>query len=839
MTELTNRPGQNELQYRIGTFATFREAMLREAAARPELAALTARQSDDFGVALVEMWAYLADILTLYQERYVQEAYLRTAVHRDSLTRLAALLAYRPRPGVAAETHVAFTVEAETPVALEPGIRIQSVPGPGEDPRKYETVEPVVARQALNRVRIYPQPAPANPFAQGAAGGILAPGPLPDGLRPGARLLLTSDSRFSALEKQVTTLTRDGSCTVLTFDPPMQDGWSFGSTHAYLLGRQFRLFGQNAPEKYIPADAQPTVTVTPATPNGDGTYSGPTISVKQPEPVVTDFSWSQSYIDLDGTYDGLKDGGLVLLMYDHPTQAGTTQTLPARITSVVAATGSVGATGGVTPYARTAVTRLRLDKTATLNIKRAVIYELGDPVAFWGQQYPDTLPAGASTCCIVPRELDPALAGADHAAAAVTAATLFEPGRTLLLTDGDGPPETVAVTAARLVPEGEPGAGHLAVSFSPALSRPLRSAAAFLYGNVARATHGESVKPEVLGSGDPAVANQSFTLKKAPVTFLQTGADAGSGLRSSLAIQVDGITWTEVDSFHGCGPTDRVYVTEVDGSGTVTVRFGDGTHGARLPRGSGNVLARYRQGSGAAGAVRPGTLTALLDRPRGLRGATNPGAALGGRDPEAESDLRKALPATVQTFGRAVSIRDFEALALSFPGVAKAKATAVWNGSRKALHLTVAGPGGAPVDKPALQRYLDARRDLNQALFLSDFTPRPVTAAIRFQAAPGYDGAAVEAAVRLALEAYFAFDARSFGEPIYRSDLIRAIQAVPGVAALAVDRLDFAGASGNRAVLPINPARPDPSRTGRVAPAELAVVRSPATDLVLVRRETL
>ena len=62
----------------------------------------TARGSDDYGIALLEMWAYLADILTFYQERIANEAFLRTALLRASVLRLAALLDYRPAPGVAA-----------------------------------------------------------------------------------------------------------------------------------------------------------------------------------------------------------------------------------------------------------------------------------------------------------------------------------------------------------------------------------------------------------------------------------------------------------------------------------------------------------------------------------------------------------------------------------------------------------------------------------------------------------------------------------------------------------------------------------------------------------------
>ena len=43
-----------------------------------------------------------------------------------------------------------------------------------------------------------------------------------------------------------------------------------------------------------------------------------------------------------------------------------------------------------------------------------------------------------------------------------------------------------------------------------------------LFGNIITASRGETVNGEFLGSGDASIANQSFTLKKSPLTFLPT-----------------------------------------------------------------------------------------------------------------------------------------------------------------------------------------------------------------------------------------------------------------------------------------------------------------------------
>ena len=56
----------------------------------------------DLGLQVLEWWAYLADILTFYNERYANENYLRTATRDESVADLVALLGYRPAPGLAA-----------------------------------------------------------------------------------------------------------------------------------------------------------------------------------------------------------------------------------------------------------------------------------------------------------------------------------------------------------------------------------------------------------------------------------------------------------------------------------------------------------------------------------------------------------------------------------------------------------------------------------------------------------------------------------------------------------------------------------------------------------------
>src|SRR5215207_2003924 len=144
--EIRNRPGLPAIRYRIGSYSSFRQAMIEKNASLAvevdgrkfhPLRGWTTRASDDYGMALLEMWSCLADILTFYQERIANEAFLRTALLPESLQRLAALLGYEPAPGVAATTHLAFTLEKGKQVRIPTGLRVQSVPGQDEKPQKF------------------------------------------------------------------------------------------------------------------------------------------------------------------------------------------------------------------------------------------------------------------------------------------------------------------------------------------------------------------------------------------------------------------------------------------------------------------------------------------------------------------------------------------------------------------------------------------------------------------------------------------------------------------------------------------------------------------------------
>ncbi|MFR9793414.1 putative baseplate assembly protein [Streptomyces sp. MB22_4] len=159
---LHNPPGRTALDYRVGDHGSFLAALLDRLAspAYPALAGLTVRTPDDPAVGLLDATAVLGDLLTFHSERIADEAYIRTANEHRSLVLLGRLVGHRPRPGVAAGTHLAYTLErdprAETlPVTIPRGARSHSVPASADEQSlTFETSADLTARWDWNELTV-------------------------------------------------------------------------------------------------------------------------------------------------------------------------------------------------------------------------------------------------------------------------------------------------------------------------------------------------------------------------------------------------------------------------------------------------------------------------------------------------------------------------------------------------------------------------------------------------------------------------------------------------------------------------------------------------------------
>lgn len=395
---------------------------------------------------------------------------------------------------------------------------------------------------------------------------------------------------------------------------------------------------------------------------------------------------------------------------------------------------------------------------------------------------------------------------------------------------------------------------HSFLTLAGPLSYSYKRDTVTVYGNVVSATHGET-RTEVLGSGDGSQAMQQFTLRQGSVTHVK--AATRSGTQSTLEIRVNDIPWTEVAALADAGPFDRCYVTRIDDADKMTVIFGDGINGMRLPTGRENVKAIYRAGLGSAGNVPAGAISQLASRPFGVKAVASPLPAAGGVDRDGRDQGKSNVSRQAAAMDRLVSVQDYADFARTFGGIGKATAALLFDGRRQVVHVTVAPAAPVNSSSDQHQNLLQALRDAgdpNLPIQIDGCELVLLIIAARVGVTQDRQWQQVEPDIRSALLDAFGYDRRDLGEDIALSEVISAIQLVPGVAYVDVTTFDSISRSdtefdsslkaklaaigadaGPAPLIEVNKARVDPVEL-KVRPAQVAFLSGDLADTLILTR---
>ncbi|MFD8011457.1 baseplate J/gp47 family protein [Streptomyces sp. NPDC058955] len=796
---LGNRPGLSEIAYRSGLHGDFRSSMVDALTdpSRSRLSRLLTRDAGDPTIALVDAWAVVCDVLTFYNERLANESYLRTATERVSLQELGRLVAYRLAPGVAAETHLAFSLEKPPPtgqpaglppdpgltppqpptvVDLPAGLRVQSVPGPGERPQMFETVEELGARPEWNALPV--TRTKPHPPVKGSVDAWFAGDPLP--VRRGDAILFagTDLARDKWDVRLVTDVVPDPDAkrTYVRWDRGLGSDTPYNAPadepDSFVLRKRLRVFGHNAPV-WAAMNAEFRTGYVAAVQEGQVT------DLEWPRfRAVTGFSeFGEDFavVDLDGSHPDVVVGSWVVLSQEHVVQ-GTD--FYRELFEVVDRTEFSRAEFAVSGP----VTRLTLrGEQSSSGGNRG-----GDGYAFRTPRDVTVLAVSEPLTVVEAPDPDP-LSGPEFLVDGDATAML--PGRRLVLSgpldDEAGEQGAEVVVLASAVAEG----ARTRVRLTRAPAARYRRGATVLFGNVVKATHGETVH-QVLGDGDARRAFQTMPLLHSPLTHVRD--DTPEGFASTLTVRADEVAWRELPGLYGAKAGDRVFTTRDEPDGTVVVAFGDGLRGARLPSGSHNVRATYRKGLGLAGNLPADRLSQLMDRPLGVKAATNPVPAEGGADPEDGRHARASMPLATRTLGRAVALRDYADFALASSGISLARADVLKLRTGRTIVVSVCGPdGGAAPDVTVARLAAALRRHGDPLARVEVLSARQVRfrLGIRVRVDPAREAKAVLAAVEAALRAAYAPLVRGIAAPVHRSQVVAVAASVPGVVAVGLDLL--------------------------------------------------
>lgn len=390
------------------------------------------------------------------------------------------------------------------------------------------------------------------------------------------------------------------------------------------------------------------------------------------------------------------------------------------------------------------------------------------------------------------------VAGYNHSEASLPAGTSqldlvgalpeLKSGQRLVLDDGH------AVEGARIT-QVHVGASSTLVSLAQPLEASFALGDVVVYGNVLPVSHGAGSADEVLGSGDPAAAPQSFSLRRSPLAWVADTA-AARGVSPALQVFVDGVLWHCVDSLAESGPRDRHYTlssASLSASGRASIQFGDGRYGQAPASGRNNIVARYRVGKGADGNVDAGLIKTMPQALSFVARSFNPAPASGGADADTPEQTRAQAGLQVRALSRAVSLIDHADLARSYTGIAQARAdfereSGVALGcARRLIVITCAAEGGTALSTPqkdALLAFLRARSVQPDLIRLRDHRDWPVRLALTVQLRADVQQASAQAALLAAFgndEGLFAFERQRLGLDLALSTVYEIAEGMSGV----------------------------------------------------------
>jgi hypothetical protein len=316
------------------------------------------------------------------------------------------------------------------------------------------------------------------------------------------------------------------------------------------------------------------------------------------------------------------------------------------------------------------------------------------------------------------------------------------------------------------------------------------------------AVQGMTIPNEVVGSsnGQPL---QRFKLKYNEVIdgSLEVLINEGNGFDM----------WTDTtNSSIGIVESGKQYTTETDEDGFTWIVFGDGLNGKIPANGSDNIISTYRIGGGLHTNVGSNTLTETLTSIAGINRVFNPIPATGGTDEEKLDEAKRNAPKLFKTQDRAVTKEDYQNIAISVPGVAKA--VAIPDKVSNTVHVTIAPDGGGiPSDTIINNTFsvLDAKKIITTAVEVE--VPKYVYAKLDLELRINeeYSQSGIRAYIIETIKSIFDFTQRNFGEGVPISLLYYRLMGIQGVYSVSVNKctispiIEWTNVSGNPTFTPI------------------------------------
>ncbi|MBK8258013.1 MAG: hypothetical protein IPK82_35775 [Polyangiaceae bacterium] len=763
-------PGQTFIDYLPDEYADF--LAMERRLATSELGFPENTAEGDFAGTLMEMSALVAHVLSLYQDRYANEAFLPTAQLAKSLVRHGRRLAYEPDPGLSATGHLLIVPKEDLSGKILKGFGISSAAVGEKKAQDYETTDDVEVDFARH--------------------GVL---PLfrTETFSPGGKSLLTVSATGLQLEEGDTVVVKGASQQAIGIVQSATENPKTGTTAVQLKSalpnvgfgsnptlfarpKSLHLFGWDSNGSTYPDDKLQL-----------GAYPG--------DPAVGSVAYGYTAAPLYSNSD-------IYLAEELKSNLANTPVVRIDSGGTTLFTISSAATRAVT-FKRVEHIQAVVDSVVVLDTKPTTSIS-GAVTAFQVSGQVRTNQEIRSSRWLLDWSVSapilttvPSAANASQPLTLDTKAEGWKPGTLALFSTLAGnSPEVHEVV--RLGSVGRDANGYIQITWE--MVNPTQNGNVWkrgnlqISGNVAPISHGKTIS-EVLGDSDGVTAFQRFVLKQKPVTLLPSA----EGATPEIEIRVAGVLWERVVDFQSSSSHDRVYLVQRDEMAAVTIVFGDGKNGAIPAAGKKHIQAVYRIGVGPDGDAHEKAVSRIKKSHPLVDRVENPLPVTNGADPADADAVRSQATGPIKTFDRAVSIVDHRDLALLFPGVARARSlwSALPSGEEGVLVIVANALGAAPPIQE-VKAFLQARRDTSVPLHVRGPQYANIYLRVHVEVDSAYLPDVVKSRV---VEAFagtdpdnpgmFTFGARDLGQPAFLSEVYRRLEQVEGISSSIVWHFDL------------------------------------------------
>ena len=320
----------------------------------------------------------------------------------------------------------------------------------------------------------------------------------------------------------------------------------------------------------------------------------------------------------------------------------------------------------------------------------------------------------------------------------------------------------------------------------------------------------EETEINALGTSN-GLADQVFLLSDYPV------------IKDSIEVTVDGVVYTKVNYLVDYSGNAPVYATDTDAEGRTYILFGDNV-GGRIPPRNATIESIYRVGAGESGNVSQNTLTEILTNYQVGLQVNNDDAASGGSDEESTESIRISTPITIKALNRAVTLDDYESLAIQISGIAKASALAnTYN--NVTLYFAPSGDPGVESDNvtPTTvfnnlvlstqnSKFFDEKMPPTTTLTFQPPSYVSIDIELDLYILAQYKQSTVTTSVQNALSNLLAFENVDFEDRITLQDILSQLSGISGISYATVTLL-------NRAKQITSVSRTSPSSTATITVA--------------------